>query len=159
MLVPTVPGCDTPLLAWLISVHGVVPAPFDYGQVGDSPEPTGDMTLYEKSGQIPRVENQGAVLALSKAFALASASDEAKTIPDEVGFFQAICPALVKLTASAGKSKADKEFAVEQIIDRAVVSAEIVDILGAAGPSSPDISIFSDDFLLEVQEKSRPGLP
>ena len=37
-----------------------------------------------------------AVLALSKAFALAAASDEAADIRDEVGFFQAIRAALVK---------------------------------------------------------------
>ena len=39
-----------------------------------------------------------AVLALSKAFALAAASDEARDIRDEVGFFQAIRAALVKST-------------------------------------------------------------
>src|SRR5690606_36004526 len=33
---------------------------------------------------------QDAVLALSKAYALASASDEARAIREEVGFFQAI---------------------------------------------------------------------
>ena len=38
---------------------------------------------------------QDAVLALSKAFALASASDEAREIREEVGFFQAIRAALV----------------------------------------------------------------
>jgi type I restriction enzyme R subunit len=101
---------------------------------------------------------QDAVLALSKAFALASASDEAKTIRDEVGFFQAIRAALVKSSASSGKSRADKEFAVQQIIDRAVVSTEIVDILSAAGLSSPDISILSEDFLLEVQQMEKKNL-
>ena len=39
---------------------------------------------------------QDAVLALSKAFALASASDEARDIRDEVGFFQTVRAALVK---------------------------------------------------------------
>ena len=39
------------------------------------------------------------------------------------------------------------QFAVQQIIDRAVVSTEIVDILGSAGLSSPDISILSEDLL------------
>ena len=37
-----------------------------------------------------------AVLALTRAFALASASTEAKGIREEVGFFQAIRAALVK---------------------------------------------------------------
>ncbi|MCY7383838.1 MAG: type I restriction endonuclease subunit R [Microcoleus sp. CAN_BIN18] len=101
---------------------------------------------------------QDAVLALSKAFALAAASDEACTIRDEVGFFQIIRAALVKSSATSGKSTAEKEFAVQQIIDRSVVSTEIVDILSAAGLSSPDISIFSDNFLLEVQQMEKKNL-
>ena len=40
-----------------------------------------------------------AVLALSKAFALAAASDEALDIRDEVGFFQMIRAALMKSVA------------------------------------------------------------
>jgi len=101
---------------------------------------------------------QDAVLALSKAFALAAASDEARQIRDEVGFFQTIRTALVKSSATPGKSTAEREFAVQQIIDRAVVTTEIVDILGAAGLSSPDISILSDDFLLEIQEMEKRNL-
>ena len=45
-----------------------------------------------------------AVLALSKAFALAAASDEARDIRDEVGFFQVIRAALVKSTGDGKKS-------------------------------------------------------
>lgn len=101
---------------------------------------------------------QDAVLALSKAFALAAASDEARQIRDEVGFFQTIKAALVKSSATPGRSAAEREFAVQQIIDRAVVSTEIVDILSAAGVSSPDISILSDDFLLEIQQMQKKNL-
>jgi type I restriction enzyme R subunit len=39
-----------------------------------------------------------------------------------------------------------------------VASAEIVDILKAAGMKSPDISILSDDFLLEIQKIERKNL-
>lgn len=101
---------------------------------------------------------QDAVLALSKAFALASASDYARTIRDEVGFFQTVRAALVKSSEGAGRSKADQEFAIQQILDRAVVSTEIVDILSAAGISSPDISILSDEFLAEVQQLEKKNL-
>jgi type I restriction enzyme R subunit len=101
---------------------------------------------------------QDAVLALSKAFALASASDEAREIRDEVGFFQTIRAALVKSSATGDKSPAQQEFAVQQIIDRAVVSTEIVDILSAAGISSPDISILSDEFLAEVRQLDKKNL-
>lgn len=101
---------------------------------------------------------QDCVLALSKAFALASASDEARNIREEVGFFQAVRAALVKSAASAGQSAADREFAIQQILDQAVVSTEIVDILAAAGITTPDISILSDEFLAEVQHLEKKNL-
>jgi type I restriction enzyme, R subunit len=98
-----------------------------------------------------------AVLALSRAFALASSSDEAREIREEVGFFQAI-RAAGEVLRSNGTSRQDRELAVHQIISRAVVSTEIVDILGAAGIQSPDISILSDEFLQEVQAMEKKNL-
>ena len=99
-----------------------------------------------------------AVLALSKAFALAAASDEARDVRDEVGFFQTVRAALVKSTPGAGKSSAERDLAVQQIVSRAVVSTEIVDILEAAGLETPDISILSDEFLAEVQGMEKKNL-
>lgn len=101
---------------------------------------------------------QDAVLALSKAFALASASDEARDIREEVGFFQAIRAALVKSSTGSGVTQQERELAIQQIVSRAVVSTEIVDILAAAGIKSPDISILSDEFLAEVQQMERKNL-
>jgi type I restriction enzyme R subunit len=98
------------------------------------------------------------VLALSKAFALAAASDEARAIREEVGFFQAIRAALVKSGSGSGISQRERELAIQQIVSRAVVSTEIVDILRAAGLKSPDISILSDEFLLEVQQMEKKNL-
>ncbi len=99
-----------------------------------------------------------AVLNLTKAFALASASDEAADIRDEVGFFQAIRAALVKSTPAGGRSPAERELAIQQIVSRAVVSTEIVDIMQAAGIKSPDISILSDDFLAELRDTEKKNL-
>ena len=99
-----------------------------------------------------------AVLALSKAFALAAANDEARGIRDEVGFFQTVRAALAKSAAGPGKSTAERDLAVQQIVSRAVVSTEIVDILEAAGLQTPDISILSDEFLAEVQGMEKKNL-
>jgi type I restriction enzyme R subunit len=99
-----------------------------------------------------------AVLALSKAFALGAASDEARTIRDEVGFFQTVRAALAKSSPASGKTTAEKDFAIQQIVSRAVVSTEIVDIMRAAGLESPDISILSDEFLAEVQQIEKKNL-
>ena len=99
-----------------------------------------------------------AVLALSKAFALAAASDAARDIRDEVGFFQTVRSALAKSTPGSGRSSAERDLAVQQIVSRAVVSTEIVDILKATGLETPDISILSDDFLAEVQGMEKKNL-
>lgn len=101
---------------------------------------------------------QDAVLALTKAFSLASASDEARDIREEVGFFQAIRAALVKSSTGSGVTQRERELAIQQIVSRAVVSTEIIDILVAAGLKSPDISILSDEFLAEVQQMERKNL-
>lgn len=99
-----------------------------------------------------------AVLALSKAFALAASSDEARAVREEVGFFQAIRAALIKSSTGSGATQAERELAIQQIVSRAVVSTEIVDILTAAGIKSPDISILSDEFLAEVQQMEKKNL-
>jgi type I restriction enzyme R subunit len=99
-----------------------------------------------------------AVLELSKAYALASASDYAAQIRDEAGFFQAVRAALVKTTATGKMSDKAKSLAVEQLLNQAVANAEIVDILRAAGLNSPDISVLSEQFLLDVQRMERKNL-
>ena len=99
-----------------------------------------------------------AVLALSKAFALAAASDQAREIRDEVGFYQTVRAALAKSAPGRGKSSAERDLAVQQIISRAVVSTEIVDILRAAGMETPDISVLSDEFLAEIQGMEKKNL-
>ena len=99
---------------------------------------------------------QDAVLALTKAYALTAASDEARAIRDDVAFYQTVRAALTKSSTSG--SAGERDFAVQQLIDRSVVSTEIVDILRAAGMTTPDISILSDDFLAEVKAMDRPNL-
>lgn len=101
---------------------------------------------------------QDVVLELTKANALASASDLASSIRDEVGFFQTVRAAIAKSTASGGLGEVDRAFAVQQLIDRAVASSEIIDILRAAGIESPDISILSDEFLAEIRGMNRKNL-
>ncbi|MBY3153179.1 type I restriction endonuclease subunit R [Rhizobium laguerreae] len=101
---------------------------------------------------------QDVVLELSKAYALASASDAAAEIRDEVGFFQAVRAALVKTTATGKMSDKAKSLAVEQLLNQAVANAEIVDILKAAGLQSPDISVLSDEFLADVQRMEKKNL-
>ena len=101
---------------------------------------------------------QDNVLALSKAYSMAAASDDARKIREEVGFFQAICAALIKSSTGSGAQQQDKEFAVQQLVSRAVVSTEIIDILAASGMKTPDISILSDEFLAEIKGMEKKNL-
>ncbi|MDA7984073.1 MAG: type I restriction endonuclease subunit R, partial [Alphaproteobacteria bacterium] len=112
----------------------------------------------EEKKKIARRRFQDAALALSRAFVLAAASDEAREARDEIGFFQAVRATLAKIPAGAGAVSVDRMFAVQQIIDRSVASTEIIDILGHAGFKNPDIAILSDEFLAEVREMKRKNL-
>jgi type I restriction enzyme R subunit len=98
------------------------------------------------------------VLALSKAYAMAAASDAGKAVRDEVGFFQTVRAAMAKATETVTQTSATREMAIRQLVDRAVTSAGIVDILQAAGMTTPDISILSDEFLAEVQQMEKKNL-
>jgi len=89
--------------------------------------------------------------SLSKAFALAVPSDEALAIQDDVGFFQAVRAALRKGDVVDQRPAEELDFAIKQIVSRAVAPGPIVDIFAEAGLKKPDISILSDQFLAEVQ--------
>ncbi len=92
-----------------------------------------------------------AVSDLSKAFALAVPHEEALRIREEVAFFQAVKAVLVKAGGRGGRPIEELDFAIRQIVSRAVASDEVVDIFKAAGLRKPDISILSDEFLAEVR--------
>jgi type I restriction enzyme R subunit len=92
-----------------------------------------------------------AVTDLSQAFALAVPHEAALAIRDDVGFFQAVRAVLAKNTTGEQKTDEELDHAIRQIISKAVASDEVVDIFEAAGLKKPDISILSDEFLVEVK--------
>ena len=110
--------------------------------------PAQEHILAQQDGK-PRLLD--AVTRLSQAFALAVPDDEAIRIRDDVGFFQTVRAVLAK--GAPGDQRADEELdhAIRQIVSKALVSAEVVDIFAAAGLKKPDISILSDEFLAEVR--------
>lgn len=99
-----------------------------------------------------------AVTDLSRAFALAVPHDETYRIRDDVGFFQAVRSVLAKSTPGEQKTDEELDHAIRQIISKAVVSDEIVDIFTAAGLKKPDLSILSDEFLAEVRGMPQKNL-
>jgi type I restriction enzyme, R subunit len=92
------------------------------------------------------------VAALSKAFAIAIPHEQALAAKDEVAFFQAVKARLVKFDRpGSGRSDEDLETAIRQVIDQSLVSEQVVDVFDAAGIKKPDISILSEDFLMEIK--------
>ena len=101
------------------------------------------------------------VNALSKAFALAVPSEEAMEVKDEVAFFQAVRARLAKFDEAgekSGKTSAEIESAVRQLIDKAIVSEGVIDVFDAAGIQKPDVSILSDEFMEEVRGMEQKNL-
>lgn len=92
-----------------------------------------------------------AVSELSQTFALSVPHEEALRIRDDVGFFQAVRAVLAKGSGTERKTDEDLDHAVRQILSKAMVSDEVIDIFSAAGLRNPDISILSDEFLAEVR--------
>lgn len=99
------------------------------------------------------------VTLLSQAFALSMPHERAMEIKEEVAFFQAVKARLVKFEGDGtGKSSADIDSAIKLIVDQAISSDKVIDIFDAAGMEKPDISILSDEFLLEVQGMNHKNL-
>ena len=92
------------------------------------------------------------VTALSRAFAIAIPHDQAMDAKDEVSFFQAVKARLAKFDVTgSGKTDEEIETTIRQVIDKALVSEQVIDIFDAAGIKKPDISILSEEFLMELK--------
>ena len=100
-----------------------------------------------------------AVTALSQAFSIAMPHEQAMDVKDEIAFFQAVKARLTKFDHSnAGKTDEGIGSAIKQVIDKALVSEKVIDVFDAAGIKKPDISVLSDEFLLEVKNMQHKNL-
>ena len=92
------------------------------------------------------------VTALGKAFAIAIPNEQAMDVKDEVAFFQAVKARLCKFNErGTGHTDEEIETTIRQVIDKALVSEKVIDIFDAAGIKKPDISILSEEFLMELK--------
>ncbi len=98
------------------------------------------------------------VTALSKLYVMAVPSYEAEKIKDDVAFFQAIKSRVNKFTPTGGKTDAQVDSAIKQIVDDALASDGVVDIFEAAGVAAPSLDILSEEFLLEVKNMEHKNL-
>ena len=98
-------------------------------------------------------------LSLSKAFSLCCTLDEAKAVREEVAFVQGVKVILTKKDLSTQKKTDEqRDLAIRQIINSAVVSESVVDIFDAVGLDKPNIGLLSDEFLAQVKNLPEKNL-
>lgn len=95
---------------------------------------------------------------MSQAFALAVPHEDALALRDDIAFFQAVRSVLAKGEDGDGKRPEEMQHAIRQLVSKAIVSDEVVDVFTAAGLNKPDISILSDEFLAEVKGMPQKNL-
>jgi len=99
------------------------------------------------------------VTALSQAFAIAIPHEQAMDVKDEIAFFQAVKARLAKFDSTGtGRTNEEVESTIRQVIDKALVSEQVIDVFDAAGIKKPDISILSEEFLLELKNKEHKNV-
>jgi type I restriction enzyme R subunit len=100
-----------------------------------------------------------AATALNKAAGIAKHLEGAKHLRDEIGYFRAVQRNIQKYTlGGGGKSDAELDAAVRQLVSGAIASENVVDVFGAAGLPRPDISVLSDEFLETVKKSEHKNL-
>ncbi|MCI1880789.1 MAG: type I restriction endonuclease subunit R [Sporolactobacillus sp.] len=90
---------------------------------------------------------------LGKAHGLVAATDEGRERAMEVGFFKAVKATLVKLKRrgpTVAKTKVVDQ-RVRQLLERSIISDNVIDIFQALGLKQPEISLLDESFLQEVR--------
>ena len=97
--------------------------------------------------------------AISKAYTLCGTMDEAEGLKKEIAFLCAVKAAISKYT-SIDKRRTDEEknSALKQIIDNAIVADGIADIFAMVGLDKPNIGLLSDEFLEDVKNMPQRNL-
>lgn len=93
------------------------------------------------------------VIELAKAHSLCAATDEGKNLALEVSYFKAVKASLAKLDSKnvVKKSKKEIEARVNQMLERSIISEEVIDVFDTLGIKRPEVSILSEEFLEEVK--------
>ncbi|MDO5040130.1 type I restriction endonuclease subunit R [Clostridium sp.] len=97
---------------------------------------------------------------LAKAHALCAATDEGKANALEISYFKAVKASLVKLDSKGAvkKSKKEMEARVNQLLEKSIISEEVIDVFDTLGIKRPDVSILSEEFLEEVKAMKEKNL-
>ena len=127
---------------------------FDYSGFEEKPNklliPTANYVLGLEDGKKRFLDT---VLAMSKAYSLCSTLDEARTYHKEIAFLSAVKAAITKHTSVDKKLTQDeKNSALKQILDNAVVAEGVMDVFALCGLDKPNIGLLSEEFLEDVRQ-------
>nr|WP_220128155.1 type I restriction endonuclease subunit R [Halomonas kenyensis] len=127
---------------------------FDYSGFQEAPQkllvPAANYILGLEDGK-KRFLNT--VLAMNKAYSLCGTLDEARALHKEIAFLSAIKAAITKVTSVDSKlSQEEKNSALKQILDNALVAEGVTDVFGLCGLDKPNIGLLSDEFLEDVRQ-------
>jgi type I restriction enzyme R subunit len=97
--------------------------------------------------------------ALSSAYTLCSTLDEVEPLKKEIAFLSAVKAAISKFT-TVDKRRTDEEknSALKQIIDNAIVADGVDDIFSLVGLDKPNIGLLSPEFMDDVAKLKEKNL-
>ncbi|MBW4980610.1 type I restriction endonuclease subunit R [Marinobacter adhaerens] len=147
------------LLEKLDIIHGMfAPGPkgkgFDYSGFEAEPQkylvPTANYILGLEDGKKRFLDT---VLAMNKAFSLCATLDEAQALQREVAFLSQVKTAITKFTSVDKKlTQEDKNSALKQILDNALVGGGVTDVFALCGLDKPNLGLLSDEFLEDLRQ-------
>lgn len=99
-------------------------------------------------------------IELAKAHSLCAASDIGKSKALEVSYFKAVKASLAKLKEKdhVALSKREIEARLHQMLERSIISEDVIDVFEAMGLKRPEVSILSEEFLNEVRQMKEKNL-
>ena len=99
------------------------------------------------------------VTALSKAYALSKSEPEADRVTQEVSFFQAVKARLAKFDMEVtGQRRKEFEDTIKSMVESAIATDGIVNLLDQAGLAKPTVSIFSEDFMNDIRNMKQKNV-
>ncbi|WP_347353056.1 type I restriction endonuclease subunit R [Acetoanaerobium noterae] len=121
---------------------------------------TGGMDFVLGLDEEEQKEFKKIAVELSKAHSLCAATETGKSKALEVSYFKAVKASLVKLGEKDGPklSKREIDARINQMLERSIISEEVIDVFDAMGIKRPEVSILSDEFLEEVREIKHKNL-
>jgi len=118
------------------------------------------LSLQNASGELDGKKRYMDVLAeIAVAYTLCSTMDEVTPLKKEIAFFGAVKNALTKFTTiDKRRTDEEKNSALKQIIDNAIVADGVDDIFKLVGLDKPNIGLLSPEFMEDVANLKEKNL-